>query len=252
MNEVKIFNSKEFGDVRTVTINGDPWFVGKDVAAALGFTNPRDAISTHVFDEDKGVESIDTLGGKQKMTVINESGLYALVFGSRLKSAQRFKHWVTSEVLPAIRKTGSYQAPQGKELLALAVLEAQKTIEEQSKAIERMKPKVIFANAVETSHTSILIGDLAKLLKQNGVETGQKRLFDWMREKGYLIKRKGSDWNMPTQKAMNMKLFEVKESTVNNPDGSVRINRTTKVTGRGQTYFVNKFLDSGNHRNGNF
>ena len=238
MNKVKIFNSEEFGDVRTVTINGDPWFVGKDVAAALGFTNPRDAISTHVFDEDKGVESIDTLGGKQKMTVINESGLYALVFGSRLKSAQRFKHWVTSEVLPAIRKTGSYQAPQGKELLALAVLEAQKTIEEQSKAIER-------------SHTSILIGDLAKLLKQNGVETGQKRLFDWMREKGYLIKRKGSDWNMPTQKAMNMKLFEVKESTVNNPDGSVRINRTTKVTGRGQTYFVNKFLDSGNHRNGN-
>ena len=252
MNKVKIFNSEEFGDVRTVTINGDPWFVGKDVAAALGFTNPRDAISTHVFDEDKGVESIDTLGGKQKMTVINESGLYALVFGSRLKSAQRLKHWVTSEVLPAIRKTGSYQAPQGKELLALAVLEAQKTIEEQSKAIERMKPKVIFANAVETSHTSILIGDLAKLLKQNGVETGQKRLFDWMREKGYLIKRKGSDWNMPTQKAMNMKLFEVKESTVNNPDGSVRINRTTKVTGRGQTYFVNKFLDSGNHRNGNF
>lgn len=252
MNKVKIFNSEEFGDVRTVTINGDPWFVGKDVAAALGFTNPRDAISTHVFDEDKGVESIDTLGGKQKMTVINESGLYALVFGSRLKSAQRFKHWVTSEVLPAIRKTGSYQAPQGKELLALAVLEAQKTIEEQSKAIERMKPKVIFANAVETSHTSILIGDLAKLLKQNGVETGQKRLFDWMREKGYLIKRKGSDWNMPTQKAMNMKLFEVKESTVNNLDGSVRINRTTKVTGRGQTYFVNKFLDSGNHRNGNF
>ena len=252
MNKVKIFNSEEFGDVRTVTINGDPWFVGKDVAAALGITNPRDAISTHVFDEDKGVESIDTLGGKQKMTVINESGLYALVFGSRLKSAQRFKHWVTSEVLPAIRKTGSYQAPQGKELLALAVLEAQKTIEEQSKAIERMKPKVIFANAVETSHTSILIGDLSKLLKQNGVETGQKRLFDWMREKGYLIKRKGSDWNMPTQKAMNMKLFEVKESTVNNPDGSVRINRTTKVTGRGQTYFVNKFLDSGNHRNGNF
>lgn len=251
MNELKVFNSEEFGDVRTVTINGDPWFVGKDVAAALGFTNPRDAISTHVFDEDKGVESIDTLGGKQKMTVINESGLYALVFGSRLKSAQRFKHWVTSEVLPAIRKTGSYQAPQGKELLALAVLEAQKTIDEQSKAIERMKPKVIFANSVETSHTSILIGDLAKLLKQNGIETGQKRLFDWMREKGYLIKRKGSDWNMPTQKAMNMKLFEVKESTVNNPDGSVRINRTTKVTGRGQTYFVNKFLDSGNHRNGN-
>lgn len=242
MNKVKIFNSEEFGDVRTVTINGDPWFVGKDVAAALGFTNPRDAISTHVFDEDKGVESIDTLGGKQKMTVINESGLYALVFGSRLKSAQRFKHWVTSEVLPAIRKTGSYQAPQGKELLALAVLEAQKTIEEQSKAIERMKPKVIFANAVETSHTSILIGDLAKLLKQNGVETGQKRLFDWMREKGYLIKRKGSDWNMPTQKSMNMGLFEIKESTHIDGNGCNIVTRTPKITGKAQIYFVNKFV----------
>ena len=241
MNKVKIFNSEEFGDVRTVTINGDPWFVGKDVAAALGFTNPRDAISTHVFDEDKGVESIDTLGGKQKMTVINESGLYALVFGSRLKSAQRFKHWVTSEVLPAIRKTGSYQAPQGKELLALAVLEAQKTIEEQSKAIERMKPKVIFANAVETSHTSILIGDLAKLLKQNGVDTGQKRLFEQLRNEGYLMKT-GSSRNMPTQRYVADGLFQIKETVISNPDGSVRMTKTTKVTGKGQQYFLNKYL----------
>lgn len=241
MNKVKIFNSEEFGDVRTVTINGDPWFVGKDVAAALGFTNPRDAISTHVFDEDKGVESIDTLGGKQKMTVINESGLYALVFGSRLKSAQRFKHWVTSEVLPAIRKTGSYQAPQGKELLALAVLEAQKTIEEQSKAIERMKPKVIFANAVETSHTSILIGDLAKLLRQNGVDTGQKRLFEQLRNEGYLMKT-GSSRNMPTQRYVADGLFQIKETVISNPDGSVRMTKTTKVTGKGQQYFLNKYL----------
>ncbi len=251
MNKVKIFNSEEFGDVRTVTINGEPWFVGKDVADILGYQNGSRDINRHVHEEDRQNYQNGTFDSPRGMTIINESGLYALIFGSKLESAVRFKHWVTSEVLPAIRKTGSYQAPQGKELLALAVLEAQKTIDEQSKAIERMKPKVIFANAVETSHTSILIGDLAKLLKQNGVETGQKRLFDWMREKGYLIKRKGSDWNMPTQKAMNMKLFEVKESTVNNPDGSVRINRTTKVTGRGQTYFVNKFLDSGNHRNGN-
>ena len=251
MNKVKIFNSEEFGDVRTVTINGEPWFVGKDVADILGYQNGSRDINRLVHEEDRQNYQNGTFDSPRGMTIINESGLYALIFGSKLESAVRFKHWVTSEVLPAIRKTGSYQAPQGKELLALAVLEAQKTIDEQSKAIERMKPKVIFANAVETSHTSILIGDLAKLLKQNGVETGQKRLFDWMREKGYLIKRKGSDWNMPTQKAMNMKLFEVKESTVNNPDGSVRINRTTKVTGRGQTYFVNKFLDSGNHRNGN-
>lgn len=132
--------------------------------------------------------------------------------------------------------------PRGKELLALAVLEAQKTIEEQTAQIERMKPKEIFADAVATSHTAILIGDLAKLLEQNGVETGQKRLFVWMREHGYLIKRKGADWNMPTQKSMEMGLFEVKESTVNNPDGSVRINKTTKVTGKGQQYFINKFL----------
>lgn len=242
MNKVKIFNSEEFGDVRTVTINGDPWFVGKDVAAALGFTNPRDAISTHVFDEDKGVESIDTLGGKQKMTVINESGLYALVFGSRLKSAQRFKHWVTSEVLPAIRKTGSYQAPQGKELLALAVLEAQKTIEEQSKAIERMKPKEIFADAVSTSQTSILVGDLAKLLRQNGVDIGQKRLFEYLRNHGYLIKRKGSDWNMPTQKSMNMGLFEIKENTHIDGNGCNIVTRTPKATGKAQIYFVNKFV----------
>lgn len=253
MNKVKIFNSEEFGDVRTVTINGEPWFVGKDVADILGYQNGSRDINRHVHEEDRQNYQNGTFDSPRGMTIINESGLYALIFGSKLESAVRFKHWVTSEVLPAIRRTGGYQVPalQGKELLALAVLEAQKTIDEQSKAIERMKPKVIFANAVETSHTSILIGDLAKLLKQNGVETGQKRLFDWMREKGYLIKRKGSDWNMPTQKAMNMKLFEVKESTVNNPDGSVRINRTTKVTGRGQTYFVNKFLDSGNHRNGN-
>lgn len=243
MNELKVFNSEEFGDVRTVTINGDPWFVGKDVAAALGFTNPRDAISTHVFDEDKGVESIDTLGGKQKMTVINESGLYALVFGSRLKSAQRFKHWVTSEVLPAIRRTGGYQVPalQGKELLALAVLEAQKTIDEQSKAIERMKPKVIFANAVETSHTSILIGDLAKLLRQNGVDTGQKRLFEQLRNEGYLMKT-GSSRNMPTQRYVADGLFQIKETVISNPDGSVRMTKTTKVTGKGQQYFLNKYL----------
>lgn len=243
MNELKVFNSEEFGDVRTVTINGDPWFVGKDVAAALGFTNPRDAISTHVFDEDKGVESIDTLGGKQKMTVINESGLYALVFGSRLKSAQRFKHWVTSEVLPAIRRTGGYQmpAPQGKELLALAVLEAQKTIEAQNTEIERMKPKAIFADAVSASTSSILIGDLAKILRQNGVDTGQKRLFEQLRNEGYLMKT-GSSRNMPTQRYVADGLFQIKETVISNPDGSVRMTKTTKVTGKGQQYFLNKYL----------
>lgn len=245
MNELQIFKNEEFGEVRTVTIDNEPWFVGKDVATALGYERATKAIQDHVNEEDKDEIPIqDSIGRMQKTPIINESGLYALIFGSKLESAKRFKHWVTSEVLPAIRKTGGYQmqAPQGKELLALAVLEAQKTIEEQNAQIERMRPKEVFADAVATSHTAILIGDLAKLLKQNGVETGQKRLFVWMREHGYLIKRKGADWNMPTQKSMEMGLFEVKESTVNNPDGSVRINKTTKVTGKGQQYFINKFL----------
>lgn len=243
MNELQIFNSEEFGEIRTVNINGEPWLAGKDVAVALGYTNPQKAIRDHVLNEDRTVNESFTVNGT-KVILINESGLYALIFGSKLGSAQRFKRWVTNEVLPTIRKTGGYQvkAPQGKELLALAVLEAQKTIEAQSKEIQRMRPKEIFADAVSTSHTSILIGDLAKLLKQNGVDTGQKRLFCWMRENGYLIRRQGSDWNSPTQKAMEMGLFEVKESTVNNPDGSVRINKTTKVTGKGQQYFINKFL----------
>lgn len=244
MEELQIFKNEEFGEIRTVTIDNEPWFVGKDVATALGYTNPQKAVRDHVLEEDRGMNEMDTPSGRQNLAVINESGLYALIFGSKLESAKRFKHWVTSEVLPSIRKTGGYQmqSPQGKELLALAVLEAHKTIEEQTAQIERMRPKEVFADAVATSHTAILIGDLAKLLKQNGVETGQKRLFSWMRENGYLIKRKGADWNMPTQKAMEMGLFEVKESTVNNPDGSVRINKTTKVTGKGQQYFINKFL----------
>ena len=241
MNKVKIFNSEEFGDVRTVTINGEPWFVGKDVADILGYQNGSRDINRHVHEEDRQNYQNGTFDSPRGMTIINESGLYALIFGSKLESAVRFKHWVTSEVLPAIRKTGSYQAPQGKELLALAVLEAQKTIDEQSKAIERMKPKVIFANSVETSHTSILIGDLAKLLRQNGVDTGQKRLFEQLRNEGYLMKT-GSSRNMPTQRYVADGLFQIKETVISNPDGSVRMTKTTKVTGKGQQYFLNKYL----------
>lgn len=245
MQKLQIFKNEEFGEIRTVTIDNEPWFVGKDVAESLGYSDTNKAVAMHVENEDKKLnDKTSSSFGQRGATLINESGLYALIFGSKLELAKRFKHWVTSEVLPTIRKTGGYQMqpPQGKELLALAVLEAQKTIEEQTAQIERMRPKEIFADAVATSNTSILIGDLAKLLRQNGVETGQKRLFSWMRENGYLIKRNGADWNMPTQKAMEMGLFEVKESAVNNPDGSVRINKTTKITGKGQQYFINKFL----------
>ena len=247
MNDLTIFNSNEFGEIRTVTIDGKPYFVATDVATALGYVNPRKAVNDHC----KGVTKRDTptSSGVQQMSYINEGDLYRLIMKSKLPAAEKFESWVVDEVLPTIRKTGSYkiQTPQGKELLALAVLEAQKTIEAQTAEIERMKPKEIFADAVAASRTSILIGDLAKLLRQNGAETGQRRLFDWLRENGYLIKRKGSDWNMPTQRSMELGLFEVKESTVNNPDGAVRTNRTTKVTGKGQQYFINKFIGKSTH-----
>lgn len=258
MSDLQIFSNEEFGEIRTVNIDNEPWFVGKDVAEALGYKNTKDALATHVEECDKitgsknATPSIkDRMGREQFPTWINESGLYALIFGSKLESAKRFKHWVTSDVLPSIRKHGMYATEDllNNPDLAIKAFTALKEEREKNrllqKDVERMKPKEIFADAVSTSHTSILIGDLAKILKQNGIQTGQKRLFEWMRENGFLIKRNGADRNMPTQRAMEQGLFEVKESTVNNPDGSVRINRTTKVTGKGQQYFINKFLNEG-------
>ena len=244
MNELQVFRNQEFGSVRTLTVNDEPWFVGKDVAIALGFKTPRDAIRTHVFEEDKGVDSIVTPGGKQQMTIINESGLYALVFGSRLPTAINFKRWVTSEVLPALRKTGQYQVKElsGSELMAKALIEAQSVLAAKDKQIEEMKPKALFADAVATSHTSILVGELAKILKQNGIDMGQKRLFAWLRENGFLIKRKGTDYNMPTQKSMDLGLFEIKEGSYVNGSGVNITTKTPKVTGKGQQYFINKFL----------
>lgn len=258
MNEVQIFKSEEFGEIRTVTIDNEPWLVGKDVAETLGYSNTRKAIADHVDGEDKGVTKCDTPGGVQELTVINESGLYSLVLSSKLPSAKKFRRWVTSEVLPSIRKNGGYIAGQetlsDDELLEKAVLVARKRIAERDAIIEKqneriadMRPKEIFADAVAVSHTSILVRELAKVLKGNGIDIGQNRLFCWLRDNGYLIKSRGIDWNSPTQKAMNMGLFEVRESTRQNPDGSVSIDRVTKVTGRGQVYFVNKFLgDKGN------
>lgn len=261
MNELQIFNSSEFGQIRTVTKDNEPWFVGKDVCEAFGDTNYRRSLS-NIDDSDKGVSQIDTHGGKQNMTIINESGLYCLLFQmqpqkakgvsqndnlieERIQKLSRFKKWVTSEVLPSIRKSGGYIAGQEQmsdsELIAKALLVAQKQIEERNKQIEAMKPKAIFADAVATSKTSILVGDLAKLICQNGYQIGQKRLFEWLRNNGYLIKS-GNSYNMPMQRYVEQGLFEVKESNVQNPDGSVRITRTTKVTGKGQVYFVNKFL----------
>lgn len=246
MNELQIFKNEKFGEVRTMSIDGEPWFVGKDVAEILGYQNASKALSDHVFAEDKlNNESLSSLGQRGGW-LINESGLYSLILRSKLPSAKEFKHWVTSEVLPSIRKHGGYIAGQesmsGEELLARAVKYANSKIEELESKVEVMKPKAIFADAVSTSKTSILIGDLAKLLKQNGIDMGQKRLFDWMRNNGYLIKQKGTSYNRPTQRSMEMGLFEVKESSFVHPDGHTGITMTTKVTGKGQVYFINKFL----------
>lgn len=242
MENIQVFNNSEFGDIRTVQLNNETYFVGRDVANALGYSKARNAIAIHVSDDDKKDAPIQgTLGGTQQMTVINESGLYSLVLSSKLESAKRFKHWVTSEVLPTLRKTGSYGMPQGKELLALAVIEAQKTIEEKDKEIERMRPKEVFADAVASSKDSILIGELAKLICQNGYSVGQNRLFTWMRDNGYLM-RQGASRNIPKQRYVEQGLFEIKESSIANPDGSVRLIKTTKVTAKGQQYFIQKFL----------
>lgn len=246
MNEIQIFNNSEFGQVRSLVINNEPWFVGKDVAEILGYSNPRDAISKHVDSEDKNSVAIrdGITRGNPNQTIINESGLYCLVLSSKLPSAKKFKRWVTSEVLPALRKTGQYQVKElsGSELMAKALIEAQSVLAAKDKQIEEMKPKALFADAVTASHTSILVGELAKILKQNGIEMGQKRLFAWLREKGFLIKRKGTDYNMPTQKAMDLGLFEIKEGSYVNGSGVNITTKTPKVTGKGQQYFINKFL----------
>ena len=244
MNELQVFENQEFGSVRTVTHNNEPWFVGKDVAEALGYKRARDAIRDHVDDEDKEAVKHRTLGGVQNMTIINESGLYCLVLSSKLPTAKKFKRWVTSEVLPALRKTGQYQVKElsGQELMAKALIEAQSVLAAKDKQIEQMKSKALFADAVATSHTSILVGELAKILKQNGIDMGQKRLFAWLREKGYLIKRQGTDYNMPTQKAMELGLFEIKEGSYVNGSGVNITTKTPKITGKGQQYFINKFL----------
>lgn len=256
MEDIQIFNSEEFGDVRALELNGAPWFVGKDVAEALGYGAGKslaNAVSKHVDEEDKGVTEMMTPGGVQKVIIINESGLYSLVLSSKLPSAKKFKHWVTSEVLPTIRRHGAYMTEEALEKaitepdflirLATQLKEEKAKRLEAEKQIEADRPKVTFANAVNVSKDGMLLGMLAKLLHQNGVDIGQKRLFQWMRDKGYLMKN-GTDKNMPTQKSRELGLFKVKERAIDNPDGSVRLTRTTLVTGKGQEYFINKFLSA--------
>lgn len=252
MNELKIFNNPDFGELRTVEIDGETWFVGKDVAAALGYSNVKNAVPAHVDEEDKLSTRIEYAGQNREVTIINESGLYSLVLSSKLPTAKKFKRWVTSEVLPSIRKHGMYATTETVENMladpdtAIRLLNEIKAEREKRAELEAEReanrPKVIFADSVAASKTSILVGELAKLLKQNGVPVGQNRLFGWMRENGFLIRRKGSDFNMPTQRAMEMGLFEIKETSITHADGHTSINKTPKVTGKGQQYFVNALI----------
>lgn len=253
-NEIQVWNY-ESSEVRTVQVNGEPWFVGKDVATVLGYSNTRDAIARHVDEEDKAGVGIHDGSQMREVVVVNESGLYSLVLSSKLPNAKKFKRWVTSEVLPSIRKHGAYMTEQTLEraltspdfLIELATQlkteqeqrrRLETTVAAQSKQMEQDKPKVLFADSVAASSSSILIGELAKLIKQNGVDMGQRRLFAWMRENGYLIKRCGSEYNLPTQRSMERGLMEIKETSVIH-SGYTTISKTPKVTGKGQVYFIN-------------
>ena len=251
MNNLQIFDSPDFGQIRTIQQNGEPWFVGKDVADILGYQNGSRDVNRHVDEDDRQNYQNGTFESNRGLTIINESGLYSLILSSKMPKAKEFKRWVTSEVIPAIRKTGGYIAGSENmtdaEIMAKAVLVAQSTIRQRDQRIKELesdvaaKPKVLFADAVSASDSTILIGDLAKILKQNGHPIGQKRLFNWMREQGYLIKRAGADYNSPTQRAMEMGLFKIKETAISHSDGHVSVSKTTKVTGKGQQYFINKF-----------
>jgi len=253
MNNLQVFKNDQFGEIRTVEIGGEPWFIGKEIADKLGYQNGSRDVNRHVDDEDKRVIPLFDGNQNRDSIIINESGLYSLVLSSKLPTAKQFKRWVTAEVIPSIRKHGAFMTPETIEKVLLnpdtiinlasqLKSEREKRIALEGK-VEEDKPKVIFADAVSTAKNSILIGELAKLLKQNGVDMGQNRLFKWLREHGYLIKREGLDYNMPTQRSMELGLFEIKETAITHADGHISISKTPKVTGKGQQYFVNLFLN---------
>lgn len=252
MNELKLFENPDFGNIRTLeTDEGRVLFCGKDIAIALGYSNPRKALADHC----KGVTKCDALtnGGRQELSFIPESDVYRLAFGSKLPNAERFTDWVAEEVIPSIRRHGAYMtddvlkkaltSPDFLIRLATELKSEKEKNQRLENKIEADKPKVIFADAVSVSQRSILVGELAKLLRQNGVKIGQNRLFEWMRENGYLMNN-GRSYNMPTQYSMERGLFEVKETPIIHSDGYTTVNFTPKVTGKGQLYFINLFLSS--------
>lgn len=247
---IQVFESAEFGTVRVSTQDGEPWFVASDIAKALGYRMASD-MNRRLDDDEKGTRSVRTPGGTQEMTVISEAGLYGAVLGSKLPEAKAFKRWVTHEVLPAIRRDGGYMAAKPdetpEETMARALRIADETMRRQRERIEslssanaEMRPKALFADAVAASDGTCLVGELAKMIAQNGVDIGQNRLFAWMREKGYLGKS-GCNYNIPTQRSVEMGILKVKETAVHHADGHVTLKRTPKVTGKGQRYFIEKF-----------
>ena len=240
----QVFNNAEFGQLRVIKASdGEPWFVAKDVCNALGLANVGQAV-LNLDGDEKGITIADTLGGQQKLITISESGFYRLVLKSRKPEAKAFQRWVTHEVLPSIRKEGGYIAASANDseadIMARALLIAQKTIERNQKRIAELEPKALFADAVAASDGTCLVGELAKMMRQNGVNVGQNRLFAMLREGGYLGKS-GSNYNVPTQRAMDAGLFRIKETAITHSDGHVTISRTPKVTGKGQTYFLKRF-----------
>ncbi|HDE8258389.1 TPA: phage antirepressor, partial [Staphylococcus aureus] len=239
MQALQTFNFEEL-PVRTLTVDNEPYFVGKDVAEILGYSNTRDALSKHVDEDDKEIltsrnTTLENLPNRG-LTAVNESGLYSLIFSSKLESAKRFKRWVTSDVLPAIRKHGIYatdnvieQTLKDPDYIITVLTEYKKEKEQNlllQQQVEVNKPKVLFADSVAGSDNSILVGELAKILKQNGVDIGQNRLFKWLRNNGYLIKKSGESYNLPTQKSMDLKILDIKKRIINNPDGSSKVSRT--------------------------
>ena len=239
MNELQVFNNAMFGNVRIILQDNEPWFVAKDVCDCLEHTNTTMALQR--LDDDERAKL--NLGRQGEANVVNEYGLYSLVMSSRKPEAKEFKRWITHEVLPALRRTGSYSMniPQ---TLPEALRAYADEVEQHNKTkalVEAQRPKVIFADAVSTSDTDILIGDLAKLLNQNGHNIGQNRLFERLRAEGYLISRKGGSYNMPTQRAMELGLFRIKETAITHSDGRVSLNKTPKVTGKVQLYFINRY-----------
>lgn len=248
MNNIQLFTSAEFGDIRTIKDAEAVYFVGKDVAEILGYADTDKAIRNHVDEEDKLTRQFSGSGQARSMVTINESGLYSLVLSSKLPSAKRFKRWITSEVLPALRRQGGYMLTNENEtpeqIMARALKIADEALKRKDALIDELKPKALFADAVSVSKNTCLIGELAKLMRQNGVDIGQNRLFERLRQDGYLC-RHGSNHNVPTQRAVDLGLFVIKETVISHADGHTTLQRTPKVTGKGQRYFIEKYVLNG-------